>query len=181
VTRRPRTQRKINGQHSRYGGKEGEREEGINGSKPALVAKKELKLHFSLPFLRPSPPQSCGRLGLVFDTDFLLNQTSPCFPLSLPPSSYLLRICVLRTEDNPVYGACILPAFHELFREAGREGGGEGGVVVELVDWLVKRGEHPPIETWGEYAGEEGGREGGREGGKEGRGRKHPLIPISLP
>ena len=80
-----------------------------------------------------------------------------------------------------MYGACILPAFHELFREAGREGGGEGGVVVELVDWLVKSGEHPPIETWGEYDGEEGAREGGREGGKEGRGRQHPLIPISLP
>ena len=65
---------------------------------------------------------------------------------------------MLRTEDNPVYGACILPAFQELLREAGRE----GGVVVELVGWLVKEDEYPPRETWEDYDGREGGREGGR-------------------
>ena len=67
-----------------------------------------------------------------------------------------------------MYGACILPAFQELFREAGREGGGEGGVVVELEDWLVKKEKYPRRETWGEYDGEEGGREGGREGERGG-------------
>ncbi|KAM3567359.1 hypothetical protein VYU27_010494, partial [Nannochloropsis oceanica] len=101
-----------------------------------------------------SAEQSCGRLGLVKDTAFLLNTCNPSSPLTLPrSSSLLLRICVLRTEDNPVYGACILPAFQELFREAGREGGREGGVLVELVDWLVKKDEYPPRETWEEYDG----------------------------
>jgi len=100
----------------------------------------------------------------VKDTAFLLNTCNPSSPLTLPrSSSLLLRICVLRTEDNPVYGACILPAFQELFREAGRERGREGGVLVELVDWLVKKDEYPPRETWEEYDGEKGGREGDLE------------------
>jgi hypothetical protein len=74
------------------------------------------------------------------------------------------------TEDNPVYGACILPAFQELFREAGREGGGEGGVVVELEGWEVKQEKYPPSAEWARFDGKrEGGREGGRGGGREGR------------